>query len=123
MPLFPPSFIDDLKSHADIVQVVQDPDDDDAPIKAGSVLDGVVDEDGLSGGLAGDAYATGDVSGEAVVANGDLKISWGADNADKVVNTTPATGALVQDGPGGNGNRSVVFASNTVAQLEGLDLT
>ena len=89
--------------------------DDDAPIATGLVSDGVVDEDGLPDGIDGDAYVGGtDVAGKALVANGDLKISWGADNADLAVETTPASGALVQDAPGGNGNRSVVFAATTV---------
>ncbi|MDW9034348.1 hypothetical protein SFB88_15680, partial [Legionella pneumophila] len=43
--------------------------DDDTPIASANKLTGVVDEDGLTGGIAG---GVGDVAGQAVAASGNV---------------------------------------------------
>ena len=88
---------------------------DDVPL-IGTPEAGLVDEDGLSEGNAdtatGDATdADGDGDGDETTFTGDLAISWGADDGDV------ADGA-VQDAPGGDGNRSVVFDSAIAAPAD-----
>ncbi|WP_298986798.1 proprotein convertase P-domain-containing protein, partial [uncultured Roseibium sp.] len=89
--------------------------DDDVPVFDGSVATTQVDEEGL-GGNPGESYPDnpGDFEGEETVSGSDLNISWGADDGDGDVVTDEQTGDLyVQDTPGGMGDRSVVFTTDS----------
>jgi T1SS-143 domain-containing protein len=97
---------------------------DDAPIKSGDVDTYQVDEDGLTNGNVGDSYASGDYAtggarDAATVASRSLNILWGADNLDSAVDGSSGD-TLLQDTPGGDGNRSVIFRNNTLNQLPDL---
>ena len=65
--------------------------DDDTPIATATLLTGTVDEDGVPGGIAG---GTGDVAGEATVANGSVATLF-ASGAD-----TPLTYSLLTNTSG-----------------------
>ena len=77
--------------------------------------DKAVDEEGLSGGNAGDSYATGDLAGEAISASGNLDIDYGSDGAGGVTfdATQSALDALnlQSDGQGVNWTR---LSDNTI---------
>jgi T1SS-143 domain-containing protein len=89
------------------------------------VATSVVDEDGLTGPLSfgnhdsqvGDNVVPNtDGDNNEATATGNLNINWGADNADKAADTVTGTFAtLVQDTPGGAGNRSVTFTDANVS--------
>jgi T1SS-143 domain-containing protein len=70
---------------------------DDVPVfTSANVQNGAIDEEGLSGGIAGasGSYAGSDLDGIATTATGGLGLSWGADNANA----------------GGSNDRSLAFA-------------
>ncbi|WGD49493.1 DUF5801 repeats-in-toxin domain-containing protein [Bradyrhizobium sp. CB1650] len=86
----------------------------------------VVDEDGLPTGhhdsSPGDIVVPNtDGDNNEATASGLLDIKWGADNADQGADgSTGSFGTLVQDHPGGIGNRSVTFdANNPLASFGG----
>ena len=97
------------------------------------VATSVVDEDGLTGplsfgnhdGQVGDnVVANTDGDNNEATATGNLHINWGADNADKAADTVTGTFAtLVQDTPGGVGNRSVTFTDANVSFAGASSLT
>jgi T1SS-143 domain-containing protein len=105
--------------------------DDDTPITTGAIAGQTVDEDGLTGGLAGDSYSParpaplGDAAGVALHATQSLNISWGSDNGDTGTDTTANGGrTLVQDAIGvGAGDRSVVFTAATLTALNAMNLS
>ena len=95
----------------------------------------VVDEDGLKApalSVGNNDSQTGDnvvpnSDGDTneATATGNLNIKWGADNLDSAVADTPTGlfGTLVQDAPGGVGNRSVTFTDNSVTVAGSVPLT
>jgi T1SS-143 domain-containing protein len=97
------------------------------------VATSVVDEDGLTGPLSfgnndsqvGDNVVPNtDGDNNEATATGNLNIHWGADNADKAADTVTGTFAtLVQDTPGGIGNRSVTFTDANVSFAGASSLT
>ncbi|CCD94525.1 hypothetical protein BRAO375_3630006 [Bradyrhizobium sp. ORS 375] len=86
---------------------------DDAPVLNAEIPGGVVDEDGLKGGLPG---GPDDVPGQSTVATGELGISWGADSSNKLGNVG-INGAPV------DGDRAVIFDAGVTTTLAAQHLT
>ncbi|AMP94667.1 hypothetical protein AXF37_03325 [Legionella pneumophila subsp. pascullei] len=94
--------------------------DDDTPIASATKLTGVVDEDGLAGGLAG---GTGDVAGQAVAASGNVAALFqsGAD-APLSYSLNPNTSGLPALSSGGVALTYAVSGNTLTASANGTDV-
>ncbi|MFO9592376.1 hypothetical protein SDB99_15435, partial [Legionella pneumophila serogroup 1] len=94
--------------------------DDDTPIASANKLTGVVDEDGLAGGIAG---GTGDVAGQAVAASGNVAALFqsGAD-APLSYSLNPNTSGLPALSSGGVALTYAVSGDTLTASANGTDV-
>ncbi|AMP91679.1 enhanced entry virulence factor RtxA [Legionella pneumophila] len=94
--------------------------DDDTPIASATKLTGVVDEDGLAGGLAG---GVGDVAGQAVAASGNVAALFqsGAD-APLSYSLNPNTSGLPALSSGGVALTYAVSGNTLTASANGTDV-